>query len=66
MLDVSGSVKLGSNWKLTAGVDNLNNRYPDQVTSQSNLNLGGTQPYSVFAPNGFNGRYYYAKAGYSW
>ncbi|WP_317203158.1 TonB-dependent receptor [Janthinobacterium sp.] len=66
VLDVSGSVKLGKNWKLTAGVDNLNNRYPDQVTSQSNLNLGGTQPYSVFAPNGFNGRYYYAKAGYSW
>ncbi|MDC8759389.1 TonB-dependent receptor [Janthinobacterium fluminis] len=66
VLDVSGSVKLGKNWKLSAGIDNLTNRYPDQVTSQNNLNLGGTQPYSVFAPNGFNGRYFYAKAGYAW
>ena len=66
VLDLSGSVKLGKNWKLSAGIDNVTNRYPDQVTAQNNLNLGGTQPYSVFAPNGFNGRYYYAKAAYAW
>lgn len=66
MLDVSGSVKLGKNWKLSAGIDNLTNRYPDQITSNGNLNNNGTTPYSGFAPNGFNGRYYYAKAGYSW
>ena len=30
------------------------------------LNNNGINPYSGFAPNGFNGRYYYAKAGYSW
>ncbi|MFA6067852.1 MAG: TonB-dependent receptor [Janthinobacterium sp.] len=66
VLDVSGSVKLGKNWRLVAGIDNVTNRYPAQVTSAGNLNNGGTQPYSIFAPNGFNGRYYYAKAGYSW
>jgi iron complex outermembrane receptor protein len=66
VLDVSGSVKLGKNWKLTAGVDNLTDKYPDQVTSLNNLNNNGINPYSGFAPNGFNGRYYYAKAGYSW
>ncbi|MGK5054587.1 TonB-dependent receptor plug domain-containing protein [Janthinobacterium sp. RB2P8] len=66
VLDVSGSVKLGKNWRLVAGIDNVTNRYPDQITSVGNLNNGGTQPYSGFAPNGFNGRYYYAKAGYSW
>jgi len=66
VLDVSGSVKLGKNWRLVAGVDNVTNRYPAQVTSNGNLNVNGTQPYSIFAPNGFNGRYYYAKAGYSW
>ncbi|WP_425253650.1 TonB-dependent receptor plug domain-containing protein [Janthinobacterium sp. NFX145] len=66
VLDVSGSVKLGKNWRLVAGIDNVTNRYPDQITSAGNLNNGGTQPYSGFAPNGFNGRYYYAKAGYSW
>jgi iron complex outermembrane receptor protein len=66
VLDVSGSVKLGKNWRLVAGIDNVTNRYPAQVTSAGNLNVAGTQPYSIFAPNGFNGRYYYAKAGYSW
>ena len=66
VLDVSGSVKLGKNWKLTAGIDNASNRYPDQVTSAGNLNNNGINPYSGFAPNGFNGRFYYAKAAYSW
>ncbi|MDH6159231.1 MULTISPECIES: TonB-dependent receptor [unclassified Janthinobacterium] len=66
VLDVSSSVKLGKNWRLVAGIDNVTNRYPAQVTSAGNLNVNGTQPYSIFAPNGFNGRYYYAKAGYSW
>ncbi|MEC5162173.1 MULTISPECIES: hypothetical protein [unclassified Janthinobacterium] len=30
--------------------DNVTDRYPRQVMAQNNL--GGTQPYSVFAPNG--------------
>ena len=66
VLDLSGSVKLARNWRLTAGIDNATNRYPDQVTSAGNLNNNGINPYSGFAPNGFNGRYYYAKAAYSW
>ncbi|TQK11620.1 TonB-dependent siderophore receptor [Herbaspirillum sp. SJZ107] len=66
VLDVSASVRVASNWRVTLGIDNLTNRYPAQVTSVSNLNLNGTQPYSVWAPNGFNGRFLYAKAGYSW
>jgi iron complex outermembrane receptor protein len=66
VLDLSASVKLGKNWRLSAGIDNVTDRYPDQVTSAGNLNNNGINPYSGFAPNGFNGRYYYAKAGYSW
>ena len=66
VLDLSGSVKLSKNWKLTAGIDNVADRYPDQVTSAGNLNNNGINPYSGFAPNGFNGRFYYAKASYSW
>jgi iron complex outermembrane receptor protein len=65
-LDVSGSVRLAGNWRLTAGVDNLPNRDPAQVTSTGNLNVAGTQPYSIWAPNGFNGRFMYVKAGYTW
>ncbi|WP_374359330.1 TonB-dependent receptor plug domain-containing protein [Pseudoduganella danionis] len=66
VLDLSTSVKLNKNWRLSAGIDNVTNRYPDQVTSSGNLNNNGINPYSGFAPNGFNGRYYYAKAAYNW
>ena len=47
------------------GLDNLNNRYPDQVTSAGNLNTNGIFRYSNFSPFGFNGRLYYARAGYT-
>jgi iron complex outermembrane receptor protein len=66
VLDLSASVKLGKNWRLTLGIDNATDRYPDQVTSAGNLNNNGINPYSGWAPNGFNGRYYYAKAGFTW
>jgi iron complex outermembrane receptor protein len=66
VLDLSASVKLGKQWRLSVGVDNATNRYPDQVTSAGNLNNNGINPYSGWAPNGFNGRYYYAKAGFTW
>ena len=66
VLDLAASVRVGSQWRLTAGIDNVTNRYPAQVTSLANLNVNGTQPYSVWAPNGFNGRYFYVKAGYTW
>ena len=66
VLDLAASVRLGSRWRLAAGIDNVTNRYPAQVSSAANLNVNGTQPYSVWAPNGFNGRYFYLKAGYTW
>lgn len=65
VVDIAASYKLGK-WTLSAGVDNLTDKYPDQVTSAGNLNTGGTLPYSTFSPYGFNGRYYYAKAAYTW
>jgi len=66
VLDLSASVKLAGNLRLTAGADNVTNRYPAQVTSAANLNLNGINRYSGFAPNGFNGRFYYVKAAYAW
>jgi iron complex outermembrane receptor protein len=66
VLDLAASVRVGRQWRLSAGIDNVTNRYPAQVTSLANLNVNGTQPYSVWAPNGFNGRYFYLKAGYTW
>jgi iron complex outermembrane receptor protein len=66
VVDVSASLKLGQNWRVTAGIDNLADSYPDKTTSANNLNVGGVYPYSIWSPAGFNGRYYYAKVGYSW
>ncbi len=66
VLDLSATYRLASNVRITAGADNATNRYPDQVTSAGNLNNGGINPYSGFAPNGFNGRFYYLKAAYAW
>ncbi len=66
VLDLAGSIQLDKNWTLAGGIDNASNRYPDQVTSAGNLNNNGINPYSGFAPNGFNGRYFYAKASYAW
>jgi iron complex outermembrane receptor protein len=66
VLDLSANVKLGSNWQLTGGVDNATDRYPGLITSAGNLNLNGIQRYSNFSPNGFNGRFYYVKAAYTW
>ncbi|GGY74867.1 TonB-dependent receptor plug domain-containing protein [Pseudoduganella plicata] len=66
VLDVSGSIKLAQNWRITAGIDNLTDSYPDKTTSANNLNVAGIYPYSIWSPAGFNGRYYYAKVAYSW
>jgi iron complex outermembrane receptor protein len=66
VLDVSGTVRLATNWRVTAGIDNLADSYPDRTTTVANLNTDGIYPYSNFSPAGFNGRFFYAKVGYSW
>ncbi|TWI64524.1 iron complex outermembrane receptor protein [Pseudoduganella lurida] len=66
VLDVSGTVRFAKNWRVTAGIDNVTDSYPDDTTTAGNLNTNGIYPYSNFSPAGFNGRFYYAKVGYSW
>jgi len=64
VLDVSASYRLGENWSFTLGADNVTDAYPDkQIDANSTF---GLIPYSLQSPFGFNGRYYYARAGYSW
>ena len=62
----AATVRLATNWRVTAGIDNLTDSYPDKTTSVANLNTNGIYPYSNFSPAGFNGRFFYAKVGYSW
>jgi iron complex outermembrane receptor protein len=54
----------GRAWNASVGVDNFNDAYPD-LALKANTN-NGTLPYSSFSPFGFNGRQFYARAGYSW
>lgn len=65
VLDTSLSLRQGA-WTFTLGADNLNNRYPDKVTSAGNLNTNGIFPFSSFSPFGFNGRQYYGRISTQW
>jgi len=62
-LTLSASYKLRQ-WTFTAGVDNLTDRYPNRLTPATTPNT--VLPYSQSSPFGFNGRFAYLKAGYSW
>lgn len=64
VLDVSASYKVLPALTVTFGVDNLTDQYPDKVASS--LSSGGTLPYSTLSPYGYSGRYYYARALYTW
>lgn len=63
VLDLAASYKLRQ-WTFTAGVDNLTDRYPNRLTPATTPNT--VLPYSQSSPFGFNGRFAYLKAGYSW
>ncbi|WP_457426835.1 TonB-dependent receptor plug domain-containing protein [Roseateles sp. P5_E7] len=63
LADVSVGWAQGA-WSVDAGVDNVNNRYPDRVIAANAV--GGILTYSSFSPFGFNGRQYFAKVGYRW
>ncbi|HUQ09026.1 MAG TPA: TonB-dependent receptor [Steroidobacteraceae bacterium] len=58
---------------LTVGADNLFDQYPDRVpnnrvlpTGVVNLNATNALGFSRYSPYGFNGRFLYARFGYSW
>lgn len=63
VLDLAASYKL-KQWTLTAGVDNVTDRYPNRLSAATTPNT--VLPYSQSSPFGFNGRFSYVKAGYSW
>ena len=58
---------------LTLGADNLLDQYPNRVpnnrvlpTGVVNLNATNALGFSRYSPYGFNGRFLYARFGYSW
>ena len=64
VIDLSASYRPTENWSFTLGADNVTDAYPDKVIAANST--FGLIPYSLQSPFGFNGRYYYARAGYSW
>ncbi|TWI60952.1 iron complex outermembrane receptor protein, partial [Pseudoduganella lurida] len=70
LTDLEVSYKLNNNWTLTAGANNLFNKYPDQVnadllaTYRNNLDNAAVTLYPSFSPFGINGGYYYARASF--
>jgi iron complex outermembrane receptor protein len=63
VLDLSASYDVDG-WTFTVGSNNVTNSYPDKVIAANNDY--GKAPYSTYAPDGFNGRYYYARVTYHW
>jgi iron complex outermembrane receptor protein len=71
-LALSGKFR-DSKLALTLGVDNLTDQYPNRVpnnrvlpTGAVNLNATNALGFSRYSPYGFNGRFLYARFGYSW
>ena len=64
VVDASVAFRPTTNWKLTLGVDNLLDEYPDRTIATNNQ--AGQFPYSSQSPSGFNGAYVYGRVAYTW
>ncbi|MEN1727694.1 MAG: TonB-dependent receptor, partial [Pseudomonadota bacterium] len=62
-LDFEGSYQVTDSTRLTLGVVNLLDEYPD--LSSSDINFFGNLPYDVLSPIGVNGRYVYGRVNFS-
>ena len=64
LLDLSLRAKVGEKLNITLGVDNLTDEYPDKTPA--GLNPQAALAYSRYSPFGFNGRFVYGRASFSW
>jgi iron complex outermembrane receptor protein len=64
IFDVEGRVNLGESVQFALGAENLFDQYPD--ANPATLNTTGSTSFSNFSPFGYNGRYVYARASFSW
>ena len=63
LLDLEVGFPVGQGVTLSAGGQNVLNRYPDENPGAAST-VGNR--YGQFSPFGFNGAYYYARVGYAW
>ncbi len=64
VFDLEGRVRAGEGFQLALGAENLLDEYPD--ATPASINTSGATAFSSYSPFGFNGRYVYARATYSW
>lgn len=62
--DLEGRFELTEGLNFALGAENLLDEYPD--ATPASINTSGATAFSSYSPFGFNGRYLYARATYSW
>jgi iron complex outermembrane receptor protein len=69
--DLEVSYRVTKAVTLSAGANNLFNKYPDKINpgyiaaARATLNTEAVTQYPSFSPIGINGGYYYARANYA-
>uniref|UniRef100_A0A486XVQ0 TonB-dependent receptor Outer membrane receptor for ferrienterochelin and colicins n=1 Tax=Rheinheimera sp. BAL341 TaxID=1708203 RepID=A0A486XVQ0_9GAMM len=63
LVDIEGRVELTDNWRVSLGIDNLFDQYPDAYPTS--LNGTGNTPFSNYSPFGRSGRLLYGKVSYN-
>jgi iron complex outermembrane recepter protein len=64
LFDLEGRWDVTDNFRLNLGAENIFDEYPD--ATPANVNASGNLSFSRYSPFGFNGRYVYLRAGYTW
>ena len=63
IVDATVAFKPSDSWELKVGVDNLLNKYPDELKNPGST-FSHQVPYSSYSPFGFNGTFAYASVTY--
>lgn len=64
-LDLEAQYKISKQLTLSAGGNNLLDRYPQRVRETNNATYGGALPYNFINPIGVNGAYFYGRLRYT-
>jgi iron complex outermembrane receptor protein len=64
LFDLEGRFEVGKGFQFALGAENILDEYPD--ATPASINTSGATAFSSYSPFGFNGRYLYARATYSW
>jgi iron complex outermembrane receptor protein len=69
LIDLEARLKLNSGVELAVGADNLLDTYPTTppyVLNGVTLSSNGVAAFPEYSPFGFQGRFLYARASFSW